>query len=376
LAPYGIDAHPNYKGGWTIEIDIVPWYGDVDRDGRVDFFQPMLGILYGESPKQIRENHLGPYEHRYRVLVPNVNLGGESSVITCLDQLALLYGNVYCYTYCDDYRTTSWVTVAAEGSSGIFEYSTLDGTYAMWLPHGDYRLKITEWSQKGEGHTAQTRLVHLSDGQTGRLDSYLEQSSKPIAEDLEWVQVLHWNFKDGFYPRGWYWGNWTIVDGTLEGQDLFVGKEDQSVYVFSFDHGADFIIETKVMIVRGTGARSAEAQLLTRDSPAVNFESGMVLFAEGQRVDIRHVAHKTDYVYQTVNIEPRVTYGTWHTIRFMVHNGRIRAFVDGVQVYSSRNTYPVGTYSEPHLTVDEGIARFAYVKIFVIKSALNNVPFE
>lgn len=376
LAPYGIDAHPNYRGGWSFEVEIVPWYGDVDGDGIADFFQPMLGILYGESPGYIRENHLGPYEFRYRIHVPGANLGGESSIVVCLDQLALLYGDVYCYTYCDDYRTTSWVAVAAEGPSGTFNYSTLDGTYAMWLPYGEYQLTITEWSQKGEGHIAQTHLVHLSDGQMGRFDVYLEQSSRPIPENLEWVQVLRWNFKDGFYPGGWYWGNWSIVDGKLEGQDLYVGKEDQSVYIFPFSHGADFIMETKVMIVRGTGARSAEAQLLTRDSPALNFESGMVLFAEGQRVDVRHMAHKTNYVYKTVNIESRVTYGTWHVIRFMAHNGKISAFVDGVLVYTSRNTYPVGTYLEPHLTVDEGIARFEYVKIFIIKSALNNAPVE
>jgi len=89
---------------------------------------------------------------------------------------------VYCYTYCDDYRTTSWVNLIAKGTAGTFTHYTLDGSYAMWLPAGDYQLTITEWSPANEGHRAQTRAIHLSDGQIGQLDFYLEQSNIPIPE--------------------------------------------------------------------------------------------------------------------------------------------------------------------------------------------------
>jgi len=368
-APYGIDAYPNYRGGWILEIEIVPWYGDFDRNGEPDFFPPIPGILYGESPKYIPGNHLGPYELRYGVYIPGAKLGGNASLIISLDQRALLYGNIYCYSFCDNCLTTSWARVTAKGAAGTFDFYSLDGTYAMWLPAGDYQLTIAEWSLRNEGHRTQTHTVHLSDGQDGQFDIYLEQSEIPIPKDPDWVQVLYWNFKDGFYPNGAFWGNWSIVDGTLEGQD-FVGNESQSTYIFPFSHGGNFILETKFKFVRGTETRDAEAQLLTRDGEELYFESGMVLFAKGHKVDVRHMANKTDYVYETFYIEADTAYGEWYVMRFMVHNGRIKAFVNGVQVYSSRDSYPVGQYLEPHLTVGNGIVRFEYVKIFVIKGDL------
>lgn len=183
-APYGIDASPNYRGGWTVEVDIVPWYGDTNFDGSADFFPPMLGILYGESPKYIPANHLGPYELRYTAQIPNTHLSGEASIIITLDRRGLLWGNIYAYTFCDECRTTSWVTMIAKGIAGTFNFYTMDSTYAMWLPTGDYQLTIAEWSPANEGHTTQVHAIRISDGQIGQFDAYLEQSSIPIPEQI------------------------------------------------------------------------------------------------------------------------------------------------------------------------------------------------
>ena len=373
-APYGIDAYPNYKGGWIFEVEIIPWYGDMNGDGKADFFPPFWGILYGESPKYIPANHLGPYEFRYNVHVPTSHLGGESSIAIALDQRALLYGNVYAYTFCDDYRTTSWVTITAKGATGTYRFCTLDGSYAMWLPYGGYQLTVTEWSERNEGHKSQVQKVPLSDGQMGQLDFYLEQSSIPIPKEEEWVQILHWNFKNGLYPGGRYWGRWEIVNGTLEGEDTLLGREDQAVYFFPFSYGSNFIIETKFMFIKGTGERTAEVQLLSRDSAKLNYECGMVIFAEGQRVDVRLMSDTIDQIYDTINVGRKITYGEWYVIRFMMHNGRIMAYLNGELVYTSRHSLPLGYHLEPHLTVDEGIARFEYVKILVIKSDVTQAP--
>ena len=183
-APYGIDAYPNYKGGWAIEVEVVPWYGDYDGNGLAEFFPWIPGILHGESPKYIPENHVGPYALRYKALVPNTHLGGEASVIIALDQLGLLYGNIYTYTYCDDLRTTSWVTVSVKGASETFRVYSFDGVYAIWLNPGDYTLTIVEWTLANEGHRTQTTAIHVSDGQKARFDAYLEQSSIPIPEQI------------------------------------------------------------------------------------------------------------------------------------------------------------------------------------------------
>jgi len=111
------------------------------------------------------------------------------SIIASVDQNALLYGNVYCYTYCDDYRTTSWVTLSAKGADGTFNYYSLDGSYAMWLPSGDYDLAVTEWSWANEGHRSQAHKIHLSDGQAGQFDIYLTQSNIPVPENVSTVTL-------------------------------------------------------------------------------------------------------------------------------------------------------------------------------------------
>ena len=188
-APYGVDAQPSYLGEWAVELEIVPWYGDVNGDDRSDPFPPLPGILYGESPKYIPANHLGPCRLRNRIRVPSAHLGGEVSIIASVDQNALLYGNVYCYTYCDDYRTTSWVTLSAKGAEGTFNYYSLDGSYAMWLPSGDYDLAVTEWSWANEGHRSQAHKIHLSDGQAGQFDIYLTQSNIPVPENVSTVTL-------------------------------------------------------------------------------------------------------------------------------------------------------------------------------------------
>ena len=189
------------------------------------------------------------------------------------------------------------------------------------------------------------------------------QSQLPTAviDGVTWTQVLYWVFEDGFYPTGWGRGNWSIVDGMLEGRESEGGF---SLYFFPFTHGGDFILETKVKILEGLDG-DVEVQLLTRDSDKINFESGMVLFAGWNKVTVRHMADKIDYVYRPFGMNMTVNYGEWYVMRFVVYKGIVRAFVNEVQVYASNDSYPVGEYHEPHLAVRYAIAAFEYVKIFV-----------
>jgi len=198
-------------------------------------------------------------------------------------------------------------------------------------------------------------LVHL----------YPSQNSLPTYEICgnNWTLVLQWNFKDGLYPNGWGWGNWSLVDKSLEGRDP---KGDISVYFFPFTHGEDFILETKVKFVKGTNDRDVEAQLLTRDSKKIHFESGMVLFAKENKVTVRHMADKNEYIYKTFSINMSIEYGKWYIMRFMIINGYVKAFINGVEVYASNDRFPAGNYHEPHLAVRYGAARFEYVKIYIL----------
>ena len=91
----------------------------------------------------------------------------------------------------------------------------------------------------------------------------------------------------------------------------------------------------------------------------------MVLFAEQNRVTVRHMTHRIDYVYRPFDMNMTATYGEWYVMRLIVNDGIVRAFVDETEVYASNDSFPVGEYHEPHLAVRYAIARFEYVKIFV-----------
>jgi len=194
---------------------------------------------------------------------------------------------------------------------------------------------------------------------------YYIQNLQPTVEidGITWRQVLYWDFEDGLYPSGWGWGNYSIIEGKLQIEDL-TGQE--SVYFLPVTHGGDFVLETKLKLVQGHHPVYAAVQLLTRDSSKQNYESGMVLLPELDQAIVRHMAIGTDYVYKAFEINMRIDYGEWYVMRLMVLNGRMRAFVDGNEIYDSNSSFPVGTYGEPHLAVGYGVAVFEYVRILTM----------
>ena len=78
------------------------------------------------------------------------------------------------------------------------------------------------------------------------------------------------------------------------------------------------------------------------------------------------MANKIDYVYKAFPINMSIAYGEWYLMRLMIHDGIVKAFVDDVQTYESNERLPVGEYREPHLAVRYGIARFEYVRVYVV----------
>jgi len=79
---------------------------------------------------------------------------------------------------------------------------------------------------------------------------YHFQGEPPVTIEFDggtWIRVSHWDFRDGFYPNGWGWGNWSIVDGKLQMEADSAGKE--SVYLLPVRHGGDFLLEAKVKMV-------------------------------------------------------------------------------------------------------------------------------
>jgi hypothetical protein len=92
----------------------------------------------------------------------------------------------------------------------------------------------------------------------------------------------------------------------------------------------------------------------------------MVLLPELDQAIVRHMADRVDYVYKAFEINASIDYGEWYVMRLMVHNGRMRAFVNDSEIYDSNSSFPVTTYEEPHLAVRYGIALFEYVRMLTI----------
>ena len=181
---YGIDGWPNYQGTWRIEVDAVNLYYS-DKS-----FPSPPGLLLGESYHIIngvegpyggiwKFNHLGPWEQKMVVTVPNAHLGAEASVVFELDLRGLLSGNIGAFTWSDELRPVSWASITASGAGGTFVSYSWDGYYDMYLPAGTYELTVAE----SAGHVSQTAPITVSTGQlvTG-FSFYLQRSNIPIPE--------------------------------------------------------------------------------------------------------------------------------------------------------------------------------------------------
>jgi cellulose synthase/poly-beta-1,6-N-acetylglucosamine synthase-like glycosyltransferase len=202
-------------------------------------------------------------------------------------------------------------------------------------------------------------------------------SSHVEFDGTTWTRVMDWNFSEGWFPGGWGWGEWKLENGVLAGDDP---DGHIAVYFFPFAHGDNALVETKVRLVESIEDHNVEAQLLTRDAKGVHSESGMVIYADESRADVRHMVRTTEYIHQPFATDSPIERGRWYTMRFVFRNGTIDAFLDGEHVFSSAEAasegslldttgvYPVDYYTEPHLAVKHGVAEFQYVRILVDES--------
>jgi len=184
---YGIDGYPNYQGNWRIEVDMANMYYS-DKS-----FPAPPGLLLGEDYHIIngvegpyggiwKYDHLGPWEQRMVVTVPNAHLGAEASVVFELDLRGLVSGQIAGFTWSDELRPVSWASITASGAAGTWTHYSWDGYYDMYLPAGSYELTVEAW-EAGAGYNSQTSSITVSTGQlvTG-FSFYLERSNIPIPE--------------------------------------------------------------------------------------------------------------------------------------------------------------------------------------------------
>jgi hypothetical protein len=232
LQNIGIDGSPNYQGGYSVEVDFVPWYYDVltipgvfaeaaapqtqwhfepfwwlnvyyySEPGLMPVIVP--GLLLGESfhtvpghPQNpfgwtevgalstdflghsMAPNHLGPYAQEGVWSLPNAHLSGEVSGIWEVDLRGFLSGQLVGFTWSGEFRTVSWATVSILGADG-FTYNSYsyDGVYGMFANPGTYAMTIAM-----PGYTSLTVPMSIGTGQASYAGNlFLQQSFIPIPE--------------------------------------------------------------------------------------------------------------------------------------------------------------------------------------------------
>lgn len=220
FANTGIAGAADYAGGWTAEVDFVPWYanntnmmelasggGQVPTQGSTfaQYYPPVNGLLMGESyhiipgttatsgisltedmaqssnfiDHSMVANHLGPYSQEGVWQLAGTHNSGEASGIFEVDLNGFVSGNVLAFTWSNEFRPLSWGQVSVTGASGAsWNYYTYDGVYEAYLPTGNYKFTLNQ-----PGYAPQSWSYSVSAGQSGAGSNvYLEQSNIPVPE--------------------------------------------------------------------------------------------------------------------------------------------------------------------------------------------------
>ena len=202
----GIPGASDYTGGWTAEVDFVPWYANNTGSPSTtpSYYPPVNGLLMGESfhiipgttatsgisltedgalsilKSSMAPNHLGPYSQEGVWQIAGTHNSGEASAIFEVDLNGFVSGNTFAMDYANEWRTTSWYTITVAGASGkpSWNFYTFDGMYQAYLPTGSYSFTIA-----GPGVTSQTMALVVSPGQTSTgTNFYLQESQVPVPE--------------------------------------------------------------------------------------------------------------------------------------------------------------------------------------------------
>lgn len=165
-----------YEGTWTIVVELVNWY----RPAR--FYPPAPALLQGETHLTnltflLPYNHLGPFELRAAIAIPNARLGEAKSITLCLDQRGYLSGVVAALNLHDEARTASWVPISAAGEGEIYRAYSWDGRYEMYLPAGAYEVSV-----EGAGFSPQTVTLAVPEGSNVTYNFLLEPAEFEIPE--------------------------------------------------------------------------------------------------------------------------------------------------------------------------------------------------
>ena len=188
-----------------------------------------------------------------------------------------------------------------------------------------------------------------------------------IINDTQWKKLVSWDFSDGHFPDAWGWGDFELEDGDLVLRDP---QGDWTVYFTPLEHAGDFILDTEFLLEPGESDGPQEAHLITRDSRELNSECGLAVFI-GENGFLRNTVRKTHHFRQYVDLGQTIEAGQWQRARLQYLNGRVTAWVNGIEIPSPDDVYPQTIYTEPHFAARNSTVRYRNIKIY---SRMRNVP--
>jgi len=165
-----------YNGNWKIIVELVNWYYPST------FYPPPPALLQGETHLTnltflLPYNHLGPFELKEPLIIPNAMLGEEKSIIVALDQRGYLNGLVMFLNIYNEARVASWASIIAKTEKDVYTIYSWDGRYEMYLPAGFYTVTVEEAELKTE-----TLTINVSEGAEVSCDFLLKPSEVNIPE--------------------------------------------------------------------------------------------------------------------------------------------------------------------------------------------------
>ena len=174
-----------------------------------------------------------------------------------------------------------------------------------------------------------------------------------------WKSIYFHDFRKGPPIGGTGWGRFKFVhDGLL----LNPGKETTGVYFFPFSHPNEWMMTTRFKFM----ARKSEAQLLTRDSPKLHAESGIVLYHWlGNQGSVRQMINGKNYAMDYFHLPFNLKLHHWYTMTFVYYHGTVKGYVNGKLMIEKHGVpaFP-GVYTEPHFSAQRGTIIFQNVRIF------------
>jgi hypothetical protein len=165
-----------YNGNWKIIVELVNWYYPST------FYPPPPALLQGETHLTnltflLPYNHLGPFELKEPLIIPNAMLGEEKSIVLGLDQRGYLNGLVMFLNVYNEARVVSWASIIAKTEKDVYTICSWDGRYEMYLPAGFYTVTVEEGELKTE-----TLNVSVSEGAKVSCDFLLKPGEINIPE--------------------------------------------------------------------------------------------------------------------------------------------------------------------------------------------------